>query len=161
MMSGPSFTYVSPNLLTTMRREMRRFLLHTYTRTPRIVIEDTGTGDPATDPGVNDWNQPVYDFGEPISGLPCFYEIREVPVITPQGLMTLNMPRLVLAFNDPLREGDHVSSIMTEPDPRTGIPTVLVAGPVIVESVRPQDPNLGGPVLIEATLREIQFLPSS
>src|SRR5258708_8026115 len=138
-----------------MRREMRRFLLHSYTRTPRLITADTGTGDPTTDPGVDEWNQPVYSFGPPVSGIPCFYELREIPVITPQGLTTLNLPRLILAIGDPLKKGDHVSNIITSDK------TVILVGPVAVEDVRPQDPNVGGPVLIEAVLREVQFLPSS
>lgn len=149
----PSYLYISPGLLQTMRAEMRRFLLHSYTRERRLTLVDDGTG--PDNPGTDSWNQPRYTFAPPEMGIPCYYEIREVPVITPQGLTTLNLPRLILAIDDTLTEGDHVRNIITADG------TTILRGPVVVETLQAQDPNMGGPVLLEATLREVQFEPSS
>lgn len=152
----PGFVYISPDLLSTMRREIRRFLLHTYTRTSRLVVpigSTTGT--------LDAWGQQTYQFGtSQLNGttdtfVPCFYAVKEVPIPTAEGLTTLNIPVLTLGFDDPIAVGDHVSNIQTADG------TVLIVGPVVVESLQPRDPNMGGPILIEAHLRQAEFIPNS
>ncbi len=140
-----------------MRQETARFLLHTYTRISRIPPAIT---DPPTPLSEDDWGLPVYALGKPgtpnvQNNIPCFYGIKETAVITPEGLITLNLPILTCAYTDIIKKGDRVSNIQTLDG------TMLVAGPVLVESVERQDPNIGGPVLIECQLREIVTLPSS
>jgi hypothetical protein len=151
----PSYTYISPALLRTMRSEMRRFLLHSYTRISRITLPDAGTGPGANNAGVDEWNQPTVSFAPPVSGLPCFYEINRGPLVTPRGLLGMNVPRLFVSIDDTLKEGDHVTNVTTSDG------SILLIGPVIVESIQRQDPNVGGPVIIEATLREAQIIQSS
>lgn len=143
--SSPSFTYISPGLLQTMRREMRRFLLHQYTRSARQPTADS----------LDSWGQQTYTFADPVAGLPCFYEIREIPVVTPEGVTTLNLPRLILAYDDPTQEGDIVSNIIT------GDNSVIFPGPAVIERIQLRDPNMGGGVFAECTLRLVQFIPTS
>lgn len=146
----PVFEYISPGLLGNMRREVRRFLLHTYTRTSRLV---TPTGSAVGT--LDSWGQQSYQFGTPVTGIPCFYAVKEIPFPTAEGLTTLNIPVLTLGFDDPIMVGDHVSNIQTQDG------TVLVVGPVVVESLQPRDPNMGGPILLEAHLRDVEFVPTS
>lgn len=127
-----------------MRREARRFLLHTYTREARLSAD-----------ALDAWGQATYNFGLPINNIPCFYAVKEVPIVTPEGLTTLNLPVLTLGFDDPAQVGDLVSNIQTE----DGV--LLVAGPSVIESLQPRDPNVGGPVMIEAHIRDMQFVPTS
>ncbi len=161
--NAPSgFSYIGPSLLGSMRREVRRFLLHTYTKTSRIVTLNTQAVPTAA---LDSWGQQTYTFGTPTTGtsvngtvvnnIPCFYAIKEIPFPTADGLTTLNIPILTLGFDDPIKVGDHVSNIQTADG------TVLIAGPVLVESLQARDPNLGGPVLIEAHLRQVEFVPSN
>lgn len=159
----PNFTYISPSLLDNMRREVRRFLLHTYTRTSRLVVLNTPN---APGQALDAWGQQTYQFvttelpGVDVDAqleflIPCFYALQEISFPTPDGLTTLNRPMLTLGFDDPLKVGDHVSNIQTADG------TVLVVGPLLVESLQIRDPNIGGPVLIEAHLRDVQFVPTS
>lgn len=140
----PGYVYVTQSLLDTMRRQTRKFLLHTYTRQTRL---------PADNP--DSWNLPGYQFSNTVSGIPCFYAVKEVPIVTPEGLTTLNLPVLTLGYDDTTQVGDLVTNILTTDG------TVLLSGPVLVESLQPRDPNMGGPVLIEAHLRDVEFVPSS
>jgi hypothetical protein len=127
-----------------MRRETRRFLLHTYTREARLGADS-----------MNEWGQQTYNFATPVAGIPCFYAVSEVPVVTPQGLIRFNLPTMTLAFDDPVEVGDRVTNIITADG------TVLVIGPVVIESLQPQDPNVGGPVLIQAKLREVNYVATT
>lgn len=140
----PIYTYISPGLLTTMRREMSRFLLHTYTRTPRLSV---GT--------IDSWGQPLMVAGTPVTDVPCFFEIRERFIIQPGGGMVVSEPILKVAFDDPLKEGDVISNVRTLADPTTGLTTLILSGPVSTETVVAKDSNMGGPLFIEATLHEI------
>jgi len=140
----PAFIYISSGLLSTMRREARRFLLHTYSRTPRTSADS-----------LDSWGQAEYEFDKIINNIPCFYAVKEVPIPTTEGLTTLNLPMLTLGFDDPAQVGDVVSNIMTADG------TILIAGPVIIESLQPRDPNMGGPILIEAHLRDMDYVPTS
>lgn len=157
----PNFTYISPGLLGNMRREVRRFLQHTYTRTSRLPVTNASSA-----PVLDAWGQQTYQFivtqgpglevdAQQETGIPCFYTLQEVAFPTPDGLTTLNRPILTLGFDDPTQVGDHVSNIQTSDG------AILVVGPVVVESLQLRDPNVGGPVLIEAHLRDVQFVPTS
>lgn len=139
---------------------MSRFLLHTYTRRIRTAITDTGTGDPATDPGVDDWNQPKYTWSAAEPGIPCFYEIKGRIVVTPQGLMTINQPRVIVASDDPLAEGDLVSNIRIRNINRTVGP-VIFPGNYVVEDIWPQDPTENGSLFNEAYLRQPEIVPTT
>lgn len=153
----PSYTYISPGLLNNMRREVARFLLHTYTRTSRIVVKNDVFH---PDVELDSWGQQTYAFGTKdipgtkVDGIACFYGVMEAPYPSTQGLTTLNRPVLTLNFDDPLVVGDHVSNI------RTADGTLLLEGPVSVESLQPRDPNLGGPLLVQAILRDVQMIPN-
>src|SRR6516162_9170914 len=125
----PGFTYVTPNLLSFIRRETRKFLLHQYTRTKRLPTLQQ-----------DDWGEASFNFGSPVAGIPCFYQVNEVAIARPDGLTTLNRPELTLGFDDPIQIGDLVSNIVTQ----DGL--MLVVGPLLVESLQPGDPNQGGPV---------------
>jgi hypothetical protein len=140
----PAYVYISPGLLDNMRRETRRFLLHSYTRVARLSAG-----------ALDSWGQATYNFAGPVNNIPCFYAVKEVPIVTPEGLTTLNLPVLTLGFDDPAQVGDLVQNIQTT----DGV--LLVLGPVLIESLQPRDPNVGGPVLIEAHLREVEFVPTS
>jgi hypothetical protein len=141
----PGFVYVSAGLLDTMRRQVRKFLMHSYTRESRTSVGST----------TDDWGQQSYTFGAKITGIPCFYAVREIPIPTPEGMTTLNLPILTCGFDDPIQVGDLVSNIQTADG------SFILTGPVVVESLQPRDPNMGGPVLIEAHLRDVEFVPTS
>jgi hypothetical protein len=155
----PVFRYISGGQLNTMRREMDRFLVHTYTRIPRAPPYVTA---PPTPNSEDDWGLPVTGFPvlppdqqATMENLPCFYAEKEMAVVTPSGLTTLNIPILYIRFNDQLIEGDRVTDVMAADG------TLLIPQPVLVEQVSPQDPNMGGPVFIEARLRRVETILSS
>lgn len=126
-----------------MRQEMRRFLVHQYTR---IAREQVATEDA--------WGQQTYEFAAPVFNVPCFYDIQEKAVITAKGVTTLETTVLYLAYDDSSLEGDMVQNITTA----DGI--VLLQGPVVLEDVRLRDPAINGGLFIQATLREVEYVPN-
>ncbi len=149
----PIFRYTSPGLLDIMRREYDRTFIHTYTRYPRVPPEVT---DPPTPLSEDDWGLPVYSFSPVrMDNIPCFYLEKETPVVTPTGLITINIPNLYIRFDDQLAEGDRVANIKT----LTGIS--LVEGPVMVEQITPMGTDAGDSVYGLAQLRRVKTLPSS
>lgn len=156
----PKFLRITPFQQSVMRLETRRFLQHLYTRIPSIPIFDTGTGNPATDPGVNDWNLPLYQNVIPIINLPCFFSYRVRTIVQPYGVTNVDEAVLVVEASDTLAEGDHVMNILTLPDPVTGQSVSILLGPLIVEKVTPQDPLYGTSLFNEATLRDMRVVPN-
>lgn len=157
----PAYLLPTPFLAQMMRQESARFLVHTYSRTPRATVADTGTGDPATDPAVDDWGQPIRVTQPTVSNISCFYQHDKSVVVVDSALVQLNQPVLTVASNDPIQPGDVVTNIATLPDPANRIPAMLIeAGPFIVESLYQQDPYYGSTLFNQAILRKLDIIPN-
>jgi hypothetical protein len=91
---------------------------------------------------------------------PCYYEILKRPLVLPTGLITQNLPVIIVPPDDPLQQGDFISDVQTAPDPVSGTTVLLLMGPVEVENIFPQAPNVNGGIFNQATMREIAILPS-
>lgn len=137
----PVFTYISPGLLNNMRREVPRFLEHTYTRSQRNPVAG----------GFDSWGHQTFEFTNAVVGIPCFYNEKEIPFITPDGLTTLNRPEIIFLYMDPVLEGDIVTNILTLDG------ELLIPGPMVVEHLSKSDPNLGGAIFLTGTLRDVEF----
>lgn len=160
-MSVPSYLLVTPYLAGMMRLESSRQLLHTYTRTPRTTVPDTGTGDPATDPGLDSWGQPVRTTGVPVDNLPCFFQHDRSVQVTPEGLVQLDQPTLTVASSDPIQPGDIVTNVQTLPDLVNNIPALMILiGPYVVENLLPQDPYYGATLFNQVVLRQLEIVPN-
>ena len=157
----PSYVSITPYLASMMRLESSRQLVHTYSRTPRSTTVDTDTGDPATDPGIDDWGQPVRFTGPTVDNLPCFFQHDRSVQVTPEGLVQLDQPVLTVDSADQLQPGDVVTNVQTLPDTVNNIPPlVILIGPYVVESIAPQDPYYGATLFNQAVLRQLEIVPN-
>ena len=154
-MTIPSFQYMTPFLQDMFQTETTRFLQHTYTRQSRKPIQNLDGSEV-----VDDWGQPTYVFPDPVPNQPCYYQLQKRAIVLPTGLITQNLPVLIIPASDPLAEGDFVSDVLTPPDPETGTVVVLLVGPVEVENVQPQAANTNGGIFNQAIMRSIEVIPS-
>lgn len=138
---------ISAGELAGMRREVERTFVHTYTRTPRLSTADN-PATPTADESQDAWGSPAVTFGSAQPGRPCKYRERSTPVVTPNGLVNVNVPVLLVPSSDQIAPGDQVSQVVD------AYGTVFVAGPVEVEDVSPRGTIAGGPLHLEAQLRQ-------
>lgn len=92
---------------------------HTYTR---AAITQGSEGD---------WGQTPATPGTPATGLPCLYAPTTTLRTDDLGRVTLDQPSLRIPSTDALAVGDLVSDIRDQEG------TLLLAGPLTVESIRP------------------------
>jgi hypothetical protein len=92
---------VSPRLSRLVSRTISRLLYHKYTRT---TFTDTGN--------VDDNNQPIYTTNAPVSGVSCLLLWADVSTTDERGTSIEKRPRLYVLPDDPLKEGDLVSSVL-------------------------------------------------
>jgi len=147
----PSYQLMTPFYQGVMQLEFRRTLIHRYTKIKRIP-PDSSTED--------EWSQPEYNFDDPITDLPCFYQVDRKVAITPNGIMQVNTPTLDVDFTDDLAPSDVVINIQTTPDVDGSVITLQV-GPLIVEQLQQQNPNSNGSMFNQAELRSVEIVPST
>lgn len=113
----------------------RASLTHTFTRTP------------VTDGTEDAWGEAAQTDGTPVTGRPCRYKPEDRLIIDERGRQTVSVPTLRLRSDETIAVGDKVSAV-TDAD---GV--VLLAGPLIVETVEP-GAAVGGTLYKVALLRE-------
>jgi hypothetical protein len=91
----------SPRLSRLVSRTISRLLVHKYTRT---TFTDTGD--------VDEYNQPIYTTNAPVSGVSCLLIWADIPTTDERGTSIEKHPRLYVHRDDPLKEGDLVSSVL-------------------------------------------------
>lgn len=104
----------------TLRDDLSVFLVHTYTRTPRVesvTEEDDGTKELSN--------------GTPVSGILCAYSPVALLRIESGGWTTINTPSLTVAHDDATVVGDIISNV------RDAAGNVLLAGPLFVATDTP------------------------
>jgi hypothetical protein len=102
-----------------IRTTLGLLLAHRYTRT---VI---------TQGSENAWGQTAATPGTPATSLPCLYAPTTTLRTDDLGRVTLDQPSLRIPITDVLAVGDLVSDIRDQEG------TLLLAGPLTVESIRP------------------------
>ena len=123
-----------------VRRIVRQFLVHRYTRVP------VGGGTEDT------WNDIEEVPGTPVLAQRCQYSVKDNYVKTDEGVVLIKAPTLTVLWNDPVGVGDLVKDVKT----RQGV--VLLAGPAVVETVDPVA-EMGEPVEKILTLRVVEVEP--
>jgi len=107
---------------------------HRYTWQPRV---DDVTADPATD----DWGNPILttdpaSAGAPVTDKPCLFTDTATVSLGSAGPIQVEVNRLVVPFDDPIRVGDYVAAVS---DPATG--NALIQEPARVESMNEIAPH--------------------
>jgi hypothetical protein len=73
---------------------------HTYTLTPQ-----TATG------GTDAWNNPIVGPGTPVPSKPCRFVADDRVVVETTGTTLVGVPTLTVPHDDPIKEGDSVSTV--------------------------------------------------
>jgi hypothetical protein len=102
-----------------IRTTLGLLLAHRYTRTA------------ITQGSENAWGQTAATPGTPATSLPCLYAPTTTLRTDDLGRVTLDQPSLRIPITDVLAVGDLVSDIRDQEG------TLLLAGPLTVESIRP------------------------
>lgn len=147
---------LSPAMTEVLRHSIETQLDHVYTRTPRAAVTDdpSTTADESTDP----WGEQPYEPALAITDLPChLQQLKSQVMVLPTGLTTVIAPILIVPRTDPINEGDAVSNVLGPLNP-DGTRTVLLAGPLPVESVVDLSPGLPGSLARQVQLRLIETI---
>lgn len=145
---------LSPAMAGVLRHAIEAQFDHVYTRIPRAVVDN----DPSTpsDESSDVWGDQQYQAAVGIPALPChLQQPRSQTMVLPQGLTNIVVPILVVPWTDPIAEGDGVSQVLGPAD-QGGNRTLLLAGPVEVESVTEVSPGMPGPLCRQVQLRVIE-----
>jgi hypothetical protein len=97
-----------------LRDALSVFMVHTYSRTPRVAGAEDNHG-----------NETEAD-GTAVTGVACKYRASDRVRVDIDGALVLRAPTLTVAHDDPLTDGDQVSNVQDS----EGV--VLLAGPVTV-----------------------------
>lgn len=116
------------------------FLNHRYTRTPTTASTTNAHNEITSVPGA------------PVGGQRCFYEVKDTVRMVDGVLVRVSTPTIALAVDDPLAAGDLVSDIRTQPTSALPDGQLLLAGPLVVESID-EAAELGQSIRRVATLR--------
>lgn len=141
-----------------LRHAVAPVFMHTYTRVSLTPVSDN-PGTPSTDESTDAWGLPVETSAVDVTGLECLYQEKGILQIQAAGPISVNVPVLLVPFDDPLTEGDHVKNIATKPSIANGYQSVvLIVGPVRVEVETLIGPEYGGALYKECQLRNIQVI---
>src|SRR4051812_32055216 len=102
----------------SIRRAFNRLLWHRCTITPITAGADNGY-------------DPSRVEGTPRTGVPCRYEAQDRLRLTDGSRVTVSVPTIQLALDDPILPEDLVSDI------RDSAGVLVLAGPLAVETVEP------------------------
>jgi hypothetical protein len=109
------------------------FLVHTYTR--KAVKQHAAAN--MNDPIEDDWGDALTDQAVGVSGVPCWFRPRSRVRINDQGIAEVDPVALYVLSDDPLKEGDVVSNILSEAG------DVIFGGSLTVQMVSPRTLDQG------------------